>query len=202
MGRKNGFTLIEIMVSLAVFAVVMAVMASAFFKISKDWQRQREYNLVLENGRWAMEFISNSIRSGHSDDNVSVTGENPLNDHELLKFLADTTHTHGKGKPQDKKIYFWRGKPTVGPGQRDYVLYYSPANWNRDLNWTVNHDAPQEVCRFVVAGTDIFNVSAGCAAAEPNCTVEINLTVRPRPDQPVAPGNQNYTFRTLVRPRN
>ena len=197
MSRKNGFTLIEILVSLAVFAVVMAVMASAFFKISQDWQRQRDYNLVLDNARWAMEFMSNEIRKGHADSNVTIIGESTLNDHELLTFTVDPTHGS-----KDRKIYYWRGK--VGTGE-PYILYRSEFKSNKDFN-TGNADSAnvrQELSRFVVDGTDIFNVSSGCAAfPTANCTVEVNLTVRSKPDQPVGPGNQNYTFRTLVRPRN
>ncbi|MCX5708736.1 MAG: type II secretion system protein [Candidatus Omnitrophica bacterium] len=193
MSRKNGFTLIEIIVSLAVFAVVMAVMGSEFFNISKDWQRQRDYNLVLDNARWAMEFMSNEIRKGHADNNVTIVGEGTLSDHELLTFSVDPT----KG-PKNKKIYYWRGKSGYG---EPYILYRGEVKWNKNLGDAVN--VRQELSRFVVDGTDIFNVSAGCAASPTtNCTVEVNLTVRPKPDQPVFPGNQNYTFRTLVRPRN
>jgi prepilin-type N-terminal cleavage/methylation domain-containing protein len=194
--RKNGFTLVEILVSLTVFAVVMAVMGSAFYKISQDWQRQRDYNLVLENGRWAMEFMSDKIRTAHASNDVNHTGEAPLNDHELLRFLFSPG---GHGNPHDKQIYFWRGQTGLG---QDYVLYYSRVDSGDDINDAAAVAVRKELCRFVVPGTEIFNVSAGCAANPTNCTVEINLTVRPKPDQPIGPGNQNYIFRTLVRPRN
>jgi prepilin-type N-terminal cleavage/methylation domain-containing protein len=191
MSRKNGFTLIEIMVSLVVFAMVMATMGSVFYKTLKDWQRQRDYNLVLENGRWAMEFMSNKIKASSSDVNVTDAAESPLNDHELLAFMVDP---NGNGNAKDKKVYFWRGQT----GSTDeHMLYYGQVNWNRDLADAM--DVRKELSRFVVSGTDIFNVYE-CATG--NCTVELNLTVRPKPDQSVGPGNQNYTFRTIVRPRN
>ena len=189
----SGFTLIEIMVSLVVFSLVMAVMSGAFYKTFKDWQRQRDYNLVMENARWAVEFMSNKIRTGHSDANVSDAAESPLSDHELLKFMIDPA---GKGNAKDKKIYFWRGATGVGQAN---VLYYGQVNWNKDLADAADPDVRRELCRFVVSATDIFNVS-GCSSG--NCTVELNLTVRPRPDQPTGPGNQNYNLRTLVRPRS
>jgi prepilin-type N-terminal cleavage/methylation domain-containing protein len=195
MSRKNGFTLIEIMVSLAVFAMVMATMGSAFYKTYKDWQRQRDANLVLENARWAMEFMSHEIKRAHANNDVKINGENILNDRELLTFTVDPTHG-----TKDRKIYYWRGKSGCG---EPYILYRSEFKSNKNFN-TGNADSAnvrQELSRFVVSGTNIFNVSAGCATST-NCTVEVNLTVRPKPDQPESPGNRNYSFRTIVRPRN
>jgi prepilin-type N-terminal cleavage/methylation domain-containing protein len=191
MSRKNGFTLIEIMVSLAVFAVVMAVMGSAFYKISQDWQRQRDYSSVLDNARWAMQFMINEIRRAHANNEINVAGQSTLNDHELLTFTVDPA-----SGVKDRRIYYWRGK---SPNGEPYILYRGEVKSNKNFGNAAS--ARQELSRFVVDGTDIFNVSAGCATSI-NCTVELNLTVRPKPDQPVGPGNQNYTFRTLVRPRN
>jgi len=190
MKDKKGFTLIELLVSLAVFSLVVVSMGSAFYKIYNDWQRQRDYNLVLENGRWAMEFMSNEIRLGHGDKNTTDAAEAPLSVHELLQFKVNS------GGANDDKIYYWRGKSTVGDL---FVLYRGQVNGNKNLNNA--NDARQELSRFVVGGTDIFEVSSGCASAN-DCNVAINLTLRPRPEQPVGPGNQNVTFWTLVRPRN
>jgi prepilin-type N-terminal cleavage/methylation domain-containing protein len=193
MGKRNGFTLIEIMVSLVVFGIVMTAMTSAFYKTYKDWQRQRDYDLAMENARWAMEFMSNEIKSGHADANVIDNGEDALNDHELLNFLVDPT---GHGNPHNKKNYYWRGKTGLGV---PYVLYRSQVNSGQDLTQAKQVNKRQELCRFVVDGTDLFNVY-NCSVN--NCSVAINLTVRPKPDQPEGPGNRNYSFRTLVRPRN
>ena len=197
MKYKNGFTLIEIMVSLAVFAIVMTAMGSAFYKTYKDWQRQRDYGLVLENARWAMEFMSNEIRTGRNNPTASNTfqdtAEGALNDHELLNFRVDPT---GTGNPT-KRIYYFRGDLSFGGDP--YVLYRSLVNSGQNLNTADNANTRKELCRFVVDGTDIFNVY-NCTIG--NCTVAINLTVRPKPNQPESPGNRNYSFRTLVRARN
>jgi prepilin-type N-terminal cleavage/methylation domain-containing protein len=198
MSRKNGFTLVEILVSLAVFAVVMAVMASAFFKISKDWQRQRDYGLVLDNARWAMEFMSNEIRQGHSAEfeDVGRPGlqTQSLTAHSFLTFTIDPNSPSG----QDRRVYYWIGTSTLA---EPYVLYRSEGRKNLKFGTADDSDERIELGRFVVDGTNIFNVSSNCASGV-NCTVEMNLTVRPKPGQPIGPGNQNFTFWTLVRPRN
>jgi prepilin-type N-terminal cleavage/methylation domain-containing protein len=191
MRRKNGFTLIEIMVSLVVFAMVMAAMGSAFYKTFKDWQRQRNYDLAMDNARWAVEFMSNEIRLAHGASFISHSGESGLNDHELVKFLFDPT---AGGGPPNSKVYYWRGKTGVG---QPYVLFRSLISAATAFD-PADVASRQELSRFVVNNTDIFNVS-NCPG---NCSVEMNLTVRPRPDLAVGPGNQNYTFRTTVRPRN
>lgn len=178
------------MVSLVVFALVMTAMGSAFYKTYKDWQRQRDYNLVFENARWAMEFMSNEIRTA-ADDDIKDNAEGPLANHELLYFNVSLS---GSGTANDR-IYYFRGDSSFGASP--YVLYRSAVGKNDDLD-----DAKplrKELCRFVVDGTDIYNVSS-CTGN--NCTVAINLTVRPRPDQPERPGNRNYSFRAKIRPRN
>ncbi len=189
----TGFTLIEIMVSLVVFAMLMAAMGSAFYKIYKDWQKQRDYGLAMENGRWAMELMAREIKSAHADINVTNSGESPLNTGELLNFLVDPD---GGGNPHNKKIYYWRGKSGCG---EPYVLYRSMVNWNQDFTQAQTATRRRELTRSLVDGTEIFNVS-GCAVE--NCTVVMNLTLRPKPQQPEGQGNRNVYFRTLVRPRN
>jgi prepilin-type N-terminal cleavage/methylation domain-containing protein len=193
---KSGFTLIEIMVSLVVFAIVMTAMTSAFYKTYKDWQRQRDYNLALENGRWAMELMSNEIRVAHADNNLTHAGEVPLGDHQLLTFHIDRA---GKKGANLERIYYWLG---YTPVSERYVLYRSVINKNQDLSKAILTANRQELSRFVVESTDIFNVSSGCAGSATNCTVILNLTVRPKPDQPETPGNRDFSFRTMVRPRS
>ena len=62
--RVQGFSLVEILVSLTVFGLVMAAAGVAFISIYKNWQRQRDYLQCIENARWAMEFMTNEIRKG------------------------------------------------------------------------------------------------------------------------------------------
>jgi prepilin-type N-terminal cleavage/methylation domain-containing protein len=197
MSRKNGFTLIEIMVSLVVFAMVMTAMGSAFYKTYKDWQRQRDYNLVLENGRWAMEFMSNEIRQGHSLDFEDIgkpsLGTDELTAHSFLTFTIDPLSSSNK----DRRIYYWPGNSTLG--EEPYAFYRSNVKSTRHFDHSDVTSGRRELCRFVVNNTNIFSVSE-CGTG--NCTVEMNLTLRPKPDQPESPGNRNYNFRTTVRARN
>jgi len=59
---RKGFTLIEVMVALAVFAVIIASAGSVFISIQQAWQRQKQTVELIQNARWAMEFMSNEIR--------------------------------------------------------------------------------------------------------------------------------------------
>lgn len=208
MKDRKGFTLIEILVSLAAFSLVMVSMGSAFYRIYNDWQRQRDYNLVLENGRWAMEFMSNDIRLGYGDYSFANSGETSegLADFQFLSFETPPVDTGN-----NEKIYYWKELDPQG----QLVLYrmnrqltggskqgrQNGKDNSKSFSWYKANGLVRELCRFVVDdGVDTFTISS-CDASG-NCMVEIRLTVRPRPLQPEGPGNRNFTFRTRVRPRN
>ena len=60
---KKGFTLLEIMVALVVFAVIVMSAGSVFVSVQQSWQKQRDIIDLVQNARWAMEFMSNEVRS-------------------------------------------------------------------------------------------------------------------------------------------
>lgn len=72
MKKFKGFTLVEILVSLAVFGLVMAAAGGVLFGIYRNWDSQRQYMKCIDSGRWAMEFISRYIR--HGGDASTVGG--------------------------------------------------------------------------------------------------------------------------------
>jgi prepilin-type N-terminal cleavage/methylation domain-containing protein len=63
--RGKAFTLIEILVSLAVFGLVMAAAGGGLCRIYNDWRRQRDDMRYIEDARWALEFMSREMRHGN-----------------------------------------------------------------------------------------------------------------------------------------
>jgi len=72
--KGKAFTLIEILVSLAVFGLVMAASGGALCKIYNDWCRQRNDMLYIENARWALEFMSRELRRTKNSDDFQIKG--------------------------------------------------------------------------------------------------------------------------------
>lgn len=192
--HKNGFTLIEILVSLVVFGLVMASAAGGLYYLYKDWQKQRNYLQSIENARWAMEFIGNEVKQGGNVGSGVVGGVQ-----ETLHFEIDT---NGDNTP-DTRVWYWLGT-TVGIW--DYgepnTLYRGVDNppMNAVLVQSLQDEARlnrQELANLIWDSSgpnDIFDMTGG--------VFDIELIVRPDPAQLEGTGNRNYTLRTQVRARN
>lgn len=78
MKKTNGFTLIEIIVSLALFAVVAVVAVGAFLKIIDANRRSEAIETAVNDTSFALESISRDLRVG-SDYECLVVGspQNP-----------------------------------------------------------------------------------------------------------------------------
>jgi prepilin-type N-terminal cleavage/methylation domain-containing protein len=188
----RAFTLIEMLVSLAVFAVIMVTVASAFLKIYQDWARQKDYFQTLGNAQWAMRLLSSEIRQGNSSS-VSDVGITGMVNHTFLSFLF------AENGNLDHKIWYWKGDgATHGNVSFLYRAFTDDSDTFAHANTTAHR---MELARFLVNTTsgEIFNVTD---RGSTNSTVTIELNMRPKPNQPEVSGNRNYTLRTRVRPRN
>ena len=65
--KKNGLSLIEVMVALTIFSASMAAASGVFVAIQDAWRRQKTTIELIQNGRWAMEFMTNEIRTASSE---------------------------------------------------------------------------------------------------------------------------------------
>lgn len=193
---KKGFSLLEVLVALAVFGLVMAAAAGAFSSIQQAWRKQRNTIDLVQNARWAMEFMANEIRE-----------KNSIFDPEGVPERLFLSPNPLSWPPSSDIVWYWRGDGTVygntsaiyrGTGET-----ISIANGNR-----------QELTNFIVDNTlDLMNNSWGSLTADGlpdpiffhfygNDPATITLTVRPRPDQPVGRENRDYVLRMRVRARN
>lgn len=100
----RGFTFIEIMVALAVFALVIAGAAGIFISIQQAWQRQRAIIDLVQNATWATEFMSNEVRGA---GNVSVVSG------DRLRFELPPGGVANR-------VWYWRGDGVVF-GDRDKI---------------------------------------------------------------------------------
>jgi len=66
--RKSltGFTLIEMMVSVAIFAIVMTISLGALLSMSESDRKAQSFKSVINNLNFSMDSMSRSIRTGQS----------------------------------------------------------------------------------------------------------------------------------------
>lgn len=174
---KRGFTLLEVLVAIAVFALIITAAAGTFASIQLTWRKQRNSIDLVQNSRWALERMVNEIRQG---GNVTITGAG-----QRLSFRPYPG-------PPTPLVWYWRGNG--GALGTNTIMYrgtgatIAAANLNR-----------QDLANLIVfpnpSGNNIFIDSGGGLYT-------IELTVRPRPTAAVGRENRNYTLRTQVRPRN
>ncbi|TSC69169.1 MAG: hypothetical protein G01um101456_313 [Parcubacteria group bacterium Gr01-1014_56] len=76
MNMKRGFTLIEIMVSVAIFSVVMVIALGALLSISAAERKAETLKSVMTNLNFALEGMSRTIRTGlnYHCDTSNISG--------------------------------------------------------------------------------------------------------------------------------
>lgn len=179
-GDRRSFTLLEVLVAIAVFGLVVTAAAGTFAAIQQAWRRQRNTIDLVQNARWAMERIANELRRGGAPIATPGGGNR-------LRFQLSPTN----------RVWYWRGNTdsdTTGLGDETFLYRGVGNNLASDA-----YPMRQQLANFIVPnpppGSDPIFVNAGGL-------ITITLTVRPNPAQPAGPNNRDYTLRTQVRGRN
>jgi prepilin-type N-terminal cleavage/methylation domain-containing protein len=75
--EERGFTLLELMVALTIFALITAGTATVFISVQRAWKKEKSGVDLLQNARWAMEFMSNELRQAEIEllTNLTLAGE-------------------------------------------------------------------------------------------------------------------------------
>jgi len=84
----RGFTLIELMVSVAIFAVVMVIALGALLSISAANRKAETIASVMNNLNFAIESMTRNIRTGVDYHCGSSTGGDCTGGSDLFKFTA------------------------------------------------------------------------------------------------------------------
>ena len=151
---RGGFTLLEVMISIAVFSIVFGSAAGMFSSVQYAWQKQKNSAEVLRQTQWAMELMINEIRLAESSSvNVGVGGDR-------LRFQIDP---NGDGNPPFRQIEYrlqgtvlnrrWRnaGGGWTNPYQEtaNYLNAVAPFSWGSGLV-TITLDATKGTVNYVL----------------------------------------------------
>jgi len=201
---KKGFSLLEIMVATAVFALIIGSAGGLFVSVQRAWQRQKAMIDLVQNARQAMEFMTNEIRMADTSINPNASS---LSLGQSIRFYL--------AKPSESKPWwYWRGDSSSdASGFGNISTLYRGEGENLNQAYATR----QQIANFIVAvNPDFVNNSTGFPLLPPpspgdgsdpifiynNNLLTIELTVRSNPTQAESSINRSYTLRTQVRPRN
>lgn len=181
--NKKGFSLIEVLVSLAVLGLIFAGAAGAFSSVQQAWRAQRNAIDLVQNSSWALERMVNEIRQGWDVSLLPPAWSPPFTLGRIISFYPFFGVMY--------RVWYWRGNG--GSAGSVNILYrgfgpdFALANTFREelANLIVDNSSANQI--FVNPGPKLYT---------------IELTVRPRPTLPTGRENRDYTLRTKVRPRN
>ncbi|MFA5118639.1 MAG: prepilin-type N-terminal cleavage/methylation domain-containing protein [Candidatus Omnitrophota bacterium] len=214
--KKEGFSLIEILIGLVVFGFAMTAASSIFYKVSRDWRKQTRYIECQENLRWALEYMSREIRMASVSDlddpgNGNNNGVGCAYGHfKKLDFLIDPD---GDGVDpirvqyeRDEANYTItrRWKPSSGGWSAQQVLAGNIVD-NPDLQ--CDSDLNCHASLWNIFSVPHAYAAPPCDAHDPffnatNGYLRIMLTTRPFPAQPAGPDNYDFTLETSIKARN
>lgn len=202
---KSGFSLLEVLVAITVFVFVVAAAGGVFASIQQAWRRQRAAVNLIQNARWAMEFMTNQIR--HTTVSVTPPAWAPIQPFAAGSRVAFGLDTNGDGVAETR-VWYWRGNTasdTTGFGDRTFI-YRGTGN-----NIAAAYPGRQQLANFIVDNPDLVNNGTGLPPADGlvdptfilnNGLLTVELTLRPRPTVAVGRENRNYTLITQARPKN
>lgn len=171
--RKRSFSLIETTIAIAVFAIVVTAFSGIFMSVQRIWVQQTNDLDLVENLRWAAEFMANDSRQG---------GNLSLVDNRTISLDLDQD---GDGTAEIK-VWFWRGdtaQDAVANGNRDF-FYRGSGN-----SITEAYASRQQLANFITdnpSGNPVFSLASGLLLAELSATH----------------AGRNYSLRTALRQRN
>jgi len=191
---RRGFSLLEILVSLAVFSVVMVSAGGIFFIMYRDWTRQRDYLKCMQDVYWGIEFMSVEVRQAEAID-LQPPPSGGFPPQRLRPDMA-----------VDEWVWYWRGNNNSDNEDQEHGFtgFIYRALTTRDIFRpgvldTENraYNRRRVLIRFIVnnPGEAFFYTAAGSLAT-------LQFTLRPFPERDAALGNRDYRVRTVIRRRN
>jgi type IV pilus assembly protein PilW len=187
--KNDGFMLIELLISMAIFSVIIGAIFSFSIAQRKYFSVQEQISEMIQNARAAMDMIAGELAvAGYNPTGaVGLTGI-PYNASQL-RIYADTV------TPSDGK--------TIGSNE-DIVYSYDSGN-KRIVRNTGSGDQPlaENVQNF---SFDYFDDQGDPTTDTPKIRqIRLTMTVRtskPDPQYPANSGYRTYTLISLVTPRN
>ena len=69
----TGFTLLETMIAMAIFALASIGVGGAIVSVQQSWQKQKANVNLINSARWGLEFMANEIRRAPASSIAVIT---------------------------------------------------------------------------------------------------------------------------------
>lgn len=163
----TGFTLLETMIAIAIFALAAIGVGGAIVSVQQSWQKQKANVNLINSARWGMEFMANEIRRGATV--VKTTAASDGID-EGIKFRLPAVVSD--------YVFYWRGNGGVF-GDASIIF--------RGVGPTLStaNSSSQELVNLIDGSSPIFSVSNGLVTIDftvkkGNNSFRLKTAARPR----------------------
>jgi prepilin-type N-terminal cleavage/methylation domain-containing protein len=171
--HRAGFTLIEMIVSLAVFSVVITIAVGALLALIAGNEQLQSQQSIMTNLSFALDSMTREIRSGYyyhceARPNYAAGGPNNIftDSADLDGLLGDATADCPDGNDTDwqlQGVSFIEGGNSITGVGADRILYFFDADRGEILR-KVGDEAPQSI---VSSGIFIKNAEFWVTGSDP-----------------------------------
>ena len=205
-----GFTLVEMIVSLAVFSIVLTVSVGALLVLVATNQQLQAEQSVMTNLSFALDSMTREIRTGsgyycESHPNTNGPGAIFSSGSDLDDLLGDSVNDCPNGYQGNKRyhgISIIEGGDSISD-TADRILYFYDTEekkifrkiGNGNVESIVSSGIVIEECEFVVTGTKPLSDTGGNRTDQPVVTVFIKATEKG------AATNKPYYLQTTITQR-
>jgi|GEM_PF-2012298 len=176
MGSKKkykGFSLLEIMVAMVVFATLTVTSSGVLTYLSKAWRQKRSEYDVIHNARWALERMTSELRQSHVSALLKIIGGGGANTcNGMITSACDGIAAIASDSTQ--AIYFWREGTKLYQGRgltfsaavnnrqqlADY-LYYNSSNTTDVKNGVFSSDSLERIYNIDITVRDTTVIKNG-----------------------------------------
>jgi len=198
-GRDRGFTLVELLIAMAVGMIVLGATYSLFTIQSKQLGNQDVIAEMQQNARIAMDMVSREVRmAGYNPTGATPKPGIITAGANSITFTTDITNTAGTGNPDG-----------LTDGPNEYITYdlYTSGVVQALGRKSTSSASRQPVVEYVDLLSFTYLDANGTATATLANIREIQITIRTiaskmDPAYPVNGGYRTYTLRARVAPRN
>ncbi len=191
--KERGFTLVELLIGMAVGLIVLGALASTFIIQSRSLDVQEQVAEMVQTARAAMDMMSREIRmAGYSPTGATFDG---ITYHATqLQILADFRGA-GENDPPDGD---------TGDNNEDIIYTHDAANLQIDRN---TQPFAENIQAFDFQYLEADGVTEVSSSADNDEIRQIRLTItartsKPDPNYGINWGYRRYTLTSVITPPN
>jgi type IV pilus assembly protein PilW len=204
--NDNGFTLIELVIAMALGLVILTAIYSVSIITKKTYSVQDQIVMMQQNARASMDMMTREIKMAGYDPIAGVANSRIIGAQtNSIRFTLDITSTYGEDRPDGD---------TDDPNEDVTYALYTPADGIQKLGRAIHGGTPQPIAEHIQSLQFIYRDSGGSQMTTPVATpsnirsIEITLVARtPEPDPKYTHPSfgdhyRRYTLTSTVIPRN